>query len=256
MAEAFGRDNAQKLPACLGRRPHVRDLDPEGCEVEHVRPILQGASNSWFRAILSALSIPQATDKLAQLVESNWAMLVNAHSREILVGFRAINVLRKFSAYADAQVGQAIERKRLGGTSDASEPTDIKTPERRAFSDPASAPQTRHFRLRVVPPPENHAARFERIVLLERLREVKALVGFTRIESPRDFDTPFDLPPERRALKAGHVVCARRRNQRRGRLLRLLLAGGEGLAGQGRQARGRLAGRPRAMACHQEPGPG
>ena len=31
---------------------------------------------------------------------------------------------------------------------------------------------------------------FEKIVLVERLREVRALVGFTRIESPGDYDTP------------------------------------------------------------------
>jgi hypothetical protein len=36
-------------------------------------------------------------------------------------------------------------------------------------------------------------------VLAEKLREVRALVGFTRIMSPRDFDSPADLPPEQRA---------------------------------------------------------
>jgi len=34
---------------------------------------------------------------------------------------------------------------------------------------------------------------------VEKLREVRALVGFTRIMSPRDFDNPADLPEERRA---------------------------------------------------------
>ena len=33
---------------------------------------------------------------------------------------------------------------------------------------------------------------------MEKLREVRALIGFTRIESPRDFDSPLDVPPERR----------------------------------------------------------
>ena len=35
--------------------------------------------------------------------------------------------------------------------------------------------------------------------LVEKLREVRALVGFTRIMSPRDFDSAADLPPENRA---------------------------------------------------------
>ena len=46
--------------------------------------------------------------------------------------------------------------------------------------------------------PDDFAKFFEKIVLVEKLREVRALIGFTRIESPRDFDTPLDLPPERR----------------------------------------------------------
>ena len=57
MAEAFGRDNEINMPPCRGRRPHLRDHDPLACDVPHVRPILQGASNSWFPIIVSALSV-------------------------------------------------------------------------------------------------------------------------------------------------------------------------------------------------------
>ena len=41
MAQAFGPDNEQHLPACRGRRPHLRDFAPEGCDVEHVRAMLE-----------------------------------------------------------------------------------------------------------------------------------------------------------------------------------------------------------------------
>jgi Domain of unknown function (DUF1998) len=199
MAEAFGRDNAENMPPCRGRRPHLRDMDHEGCDVDHVRPILQGASNSWFPVTLTALSIPQATNKLAQLVEDHWAVLDKVTSGEVLAAFRAIGQLREFTKYTDAQVWEAIQKKQQAGADIAHEPTDIKSPEWNAFSDPASAPQTKHFRLKAVDPPEHYAPFFERIVLVERLREVRALIGFTRIDSPRDFDTPFDLPNERRA---------------------------------------------------------
>ena len=63
------------LPACRGRRPHLRDFDEDGCKDEQdqpmrVEPMLQGASNSWFPILLSALSIPQSSDNLLkQLVE-------------------------------------------------------------------------------------------------------------------------------------------------------------------------------------------
>lgn len=199
MAEAFGRDNAENMPSCRGRRPHLRDIDQNACDVDHVRPILQGASNSWFAVTLSALSIPQATDKLALLVNDHWTILEKVTSPEVLAAFRAIGQLREFSKYSDTQVWQAIQKKQQGDHDSELEPTDIKSPEWEAFSDPSSAPQTKHFRLKPVDPPEGYTSFFERIVLVERLREVRALIGFTRIESPRDFDSPFDLPHEKRA---------------------------------------------------------
>ena len=199
MAEAFGRDNAQNMPPCRGRRPQLRDFDHDGCDVDHVRPILQGASNSWFPVTLSVLSIPQATDKLAQLVEDHWTVLEKASSPEVLAAFRSIGQLREFAKYSDAQVWEAIQKKPQGEDESEHEATDIKSPEWGAFSSPALAPQTKHFRLKPVDPPEAYTPFFERIVLVERLREVRALIGFTRIESPRDFDTPFDLPNEKRA---------------------------------------------------------
>jgi hypothetical protein len=202
MAEAFGRDNAQNMPPCSSRRPHLRDYDYEPCDVEHVRPILQGASNLWFPVTLSVLSIPQATDKLMQLVEENWAVLEKVSSREVLKAFGEIGHLRAFFAQkvTEAQIWEAIQRKRQGKGETEQEPSDVKSPEWRAFSDPASAPQSRQLRLRAVDPPDDYAQFFTRIVLVERLREVRALIGFTRIESPRDFDTPFDLPNEKRAV--------------------------------------------------------
>ena len=67
------------------------------------------------------------------------------------------------------------------------------------FSNPATAKESRTFKLRPVDPPSEYAQFFEKIVLVEKLREVRALVGFSRIMSPRDFDNPADLPQERRA---------------------------------------------------------
>jgi hypothetical protein len=200
MAEAFGRDNARNMPACRGRRPHLRDIDHNPCDVDHVRPILQGASNSWFPVTLSALSIPQATDKLAQLIDDHWTVLEKS-SPEVLAAFRAIGQLKEFAKFADTQIWEAIQRKQQGPEDSGRESTDIKSPEWRAFSDPASAMQAnpKHFKLKSVDPPEGYTHCFDRVVLVERLREVRALIGFTRIESPRDFDTPFDLPNEKRA---------------------------------------------------------
>src|SRR5262249_60701556 len=100
---------------------------------------------------------------------------------------------------ADAEVWAGVEKKRQGGEQTEAEPSDLKSPEWAVFSDPTSAQEGKLFKLRAVEPPDEFARYFEKVVLVEKLREVRALIGFTRIESPRDFDTPFDLPPERRS---------------------------------------------------------
>ncbi len=70
MGQAFGPNNRNVLPACRGRRPHLRDFDPKGCDQEHMKPMLQGASNLWFPVIISALSVPQAMQNT--LKKSYW----------------------------------------------------------------------------------------------------------------------------------------------------------------------------------------
>lgn len=199
MAEAFGRENEANMPACRARHPHLRTASPGGCEVEHVRAMLQGASNSWFPITLSVLSVPQAADKLGQLVDENWPILEAAENEQNVTLLRRAGTLTDFGRYSDGQVWEAVNRKRGGAANADAGASDLKTPEWRVFSNPGAVQEGRDFRLRAVDPPSNYTQFFERIVLVERLREVRALIGFTRIESARDFDTPFEVPTEKRA---------------------------------------------------------
>jgi hypothetical protein len=56
MSEAFGPDAAKHLPRCRGRHPHLGTASGD-CD-QQVRTILLGASNAWFPATLTALSVP------------------------------------------------------------------------------------------------------------------------------------------------------------------------------------------------------
>lgn len=199
MGQAFGPNNRTVMPACRGRRPHLRDVDPDGCDQDHVKPMLQGASNLWFPVLISALSVPQSSDDLGRLVEENWAVLDKATSLEVLKAFRLIGTLKDFSKYNDEQLWEAIQKKNQGTSEEAEDPDDLKSPEWKVFSNPTKAKESRTFKLRIVEPPTDFTKYFEKIVLVEKLREVRALIGFTRITSPRDFDSPADLPPEQRA---------------------------------------------------------
>ncbi len=199
MSDAFGQGGQDEMPLCAGRLPHLRSYEEEGCE-ERMRPILLGASNLWFPVTLSTLAIPTQTDRLGQLVEDNWAKAKAVTSLEVLRAFKDIGQLNAFAGYDDEEVWAAIEAKRNGaGEGGADEGAgDLKSPEWATFSHPKEAERTDDFRLRPVEPPPAYAGLLSDVVLVERLREVRALLGFTRIGSPGDFNEAVEVPAERR----------------------------------------------------------
>ncbi len=203
MSDAFKMD-LMALPVCKARRPHLRDHDEAGCKMPNgqdmrMEPMLQGASNSWFGITLTALAIPQASGKLKQLVDDNWTTLEKVQSEQNIELLLSISQLRDLSEYTPAEIWQAVQAKKTATPEESDEPSDLKTPEWEVFIDPDSAEKGRDFQLRIAPPPKRYAKYFEKIVLAERLREVRALVGFTRIESPSDYDNPAAFPENQRA---------------------------------------------------------
>ena len=204
MSDAFKMD-LNALPVCRGRRPHLRDHEEGGCKAPNgqhmpMEPMLQGASNSWFGIMLSALAIPLGSSKLTQLVDDHWTILEKVQSEQNIELLQQVTLqLRDLSEYMASEIWQAVQAKKTTVPSESNEPTDLKTPEWRVFSDPESTEKSRDFQLRVATPPKRYAKYFEKIVLAERLREVRGLVGFTRIESPSDYDNLAAFPANQRA---------------------------------------------------------
>ena len=207
MSDAFGSDSGRHLPRCSGRWPHLREY-AEGACGEDLRAILLGASNFWFPISLSALAIPTARDPLSRLVEEHWVTLSTVTNPDRLDMLRELGQLQAFAHIQDnGAIWAAIEAHRNGQPATAEQPpTKLRVPEWHAFTTPNPTPrnldaarETKDFRLRAVPPPERYSAQIEQVVLAERMRQVRALIGFTRIESPGDLADIEDLPPERRA---------------------------------------------------------
>lgn len=198
MSDAFGEEGKQVMPSCRGRRPHLRDFEEHGCD-QQMKSILLGASNSWFGLTLTALSVPTAVDTLGQLVEAHWHVLEKAVTREVLSAFRAIGQLQPFVGVSDDDLWAAVERKRGGGGGASPEPQNLKAPEWQVFTHPRRAPRLPDFQVREVAPPPAYRPLLTRVVLAEKLREVSACVGFTRITSPGDFAEAAELPGEYRA---------------------------------------------------------
>lgn len=196
MSDAFDEDQDRCWSACRGRLPHLRRFAEEGCD-RPAKAILLGASNSWFPVLLSALSVPTKTDKLAHLITANIALFDKVQNQQGIELLRSVGMLKPFATYTDDQVWQALEKKRSGEGEGEPQDTDLRLPEWEIFSNPDPSRNTRDFQLRQVEPPRAYKKFFEQVVLVERMREVRALVGFTRIGSPGDFSEPAELPPER-----------------------------------------------------------
>jgi hypothetical protein len=64
---------------------------------------------------------------------------------------------------------------------------DLKRPEWELFSHPESHVDSPDLRLRAVPVPSGFETTLERVVLVERMREVRAMIGFTRLDAPGEW---------------------------------------------------------------------
>ena len=191
MVDAFGEAARLSLPRCRGRHPHLRAASGD-CGRE-LKTILLGSSSAWFPKTISALSIPTGASELAQAVEDEWAKLGEVQSIGEVALFRRVNQLGAATQFSDEEIWDAICARRGDGEEDGDEGSDdLKGPEWAAFDDPDSAPKGSDFEVTLGEVPDGFDSIFRPTVLVQKIREVNALVGFTRLESPEDLERGED----------------------------------------------------------------
>jgi hypothetical protein len=192
MVQAFGQPGQRTMPYCRGRHPHLAAFF--SCD-QQVRTILLGASNLWFADAISVLSIPEYQAPMPQKVADLWDLLEPITSPDVLAYARATQPrLAALADYADAEILQAIDAHRHGAAHTA-ELGDVRADEWAAFADPDGAPTSDDFRLRAGTAPQPGGGGLDQVVLADRLREVVALTGFTRIDPPGDRRHDGDAAP-------------------------------------------------------------
>jgi hypothetical protein len=194
VSAAFGPGSEKVLPQCRGRMPHLREM--KGSCPNQTVALLVGASNSWFAVTRSALSIPAAADPLGQLVAEHFEKLRLITSESMVVPMLNMgDELRQLRNFDPAVVWQAIEARR-NAADDSEGAQDLLSPEWQVLTHPESAPANDDFQLRAVSAPDGYGGRLDGTVLVERLREVVALTGFTRLDGP-DSGVNGGQPPVR-----------------------------------------------------------
>ena len=195
--DAFGLDADKHLPRCRGRHPHLHRFD-NGCE-EPTRALLLGASNGWFSVYRSALSIPTVTGEIEQKVAEHWDHLEDIEERGELAfilkrlmkgaGERPLRWLLRYDA--DDIWTVIVDRRDSGEQGAGTE--DLRGPEWAAFTA-AVPPQSDDFEVRALDIPGGFKKTLDHPVAVQRLREVQALCGFTRIDGP-DASHPERVAP-------------------------------------------------------------
>ena len=192
MASAFGKAGQKSLPCCRAHHPHLGyDDDSYGdqpCK-ERLRTIVLGATNSWFPATVSTLAIPTRKNELAQEVADNWASLKDIPNEQILDIFMKSwaggGQFPELLEHTAAEIWAAIEEERK--PKEEKPPEDVKTPEWNELISENPKNEFPKFQCRKGTVPPGFEDKIAKVRLLDRLRKVNALVGFTRIEARDDF---------------------------------------------------------------------
>lgn len=190
--ESVGIKGAETMPKCRGRHPHLRLFNDE-CD-EQLQTVTLGASNTWFAVNLSVLSIPNQVGKLAELVEQNWVTFQNVPNQEtfniVFDSMRSVGQLQDFLGFSKEDIWREIEAHRQNNDTDNSsdDGTDLKLPEWKILKAADASQNSLNFTLRQIAPPVGFETYFTKTVIVERMREVRALVGFTRLEASESFE--------------------------------------------------------------------
>ena len=120
----------------MGVGPIFGITDEAGCKAPNgqkdgrMEPMLQGASNSWFGIMLSALAIPQVSGELKQLVEDHWTILEKVQSEQNIELLQQVTPQLRWLNSRPRKSGRPFGAvKKTAVPTETTDPSDLKTPE-------------------------------------------------------------------------------------------------------------------------------
>jgi hypothetical protein len=183
MDKAFDRFALRDVTKCFGNRPWL-GKQQESCE-EPVRALQRGASNVWFGSHRSVISIPPWSDSAFQLLDRYWDILRALSGSALVTAIEATKLAAGTSFTTDDLVEAVRERKRrqegeAGPTSEES----VRRDEYRALIAGQKDALGSQFAAHDTPVAGAIQHLIAKVMLATRLREVRALQGFSRILPP------------------------------------------------------------------------
>lgn len=195
------------LGFCKGVRPWLGQNSKEDC-LERSRLLIRTASNAYFPQVFTVLSLPDVGSALETCVRELWGDLQIVESAaELAFLKKKPHLADRLKDYSDTEVLAAIESVKKGSVEDR----PVKHVELSAIlSAPEGygddVPVDENFHARRLPESEwrhnpAYSHGIESVVQLHRLREVLALVGFTRFEAVTpDINGEYETDVERASI--------------------------------------------------------
>lgn len=201
MRGAFNPDQFAEIAGvtCPGDRPWLGPEAREDCQARQVQVVQRGASNVYFPQIVSSILIPPHSETLHRILDNPavWsdirdaidAFRVNGEPRiePAMFRARAARYGIDLDTFTAAVREKYLHPDRWAGEVDESE-NAYRHSERQAFLGPRPAPNERDefdlCNIDISHYGEPVGNLFSHIILLPRLRETRALIGFTRIVPP------------------------------------------------------------------------
>lgn len=178
MADAFKRGAFRGMKRCSGGRPWL-DSDEIGCE-EELRTLQRGSSNVWFAQTRSAISIPSAKNRADDYVRSHMANIAPGVDTSAVVGM--------FGQFPDGLTADDVKRAldRMLNPAAGEEPVgeeQLRAEEYAALCHGSQDPTFERLFQCVEEDITDSKVRelFDQVSRVSRLREVRALTGFSRI---------------------------------------------------------------------------
>jgi len=189
MDGAFGEKALSGL-TCQGRRPWLRSPDLScvcSGDTGTYRAVQRGASNLYYPVMESALDIPPWTRKLQRIIGDYWDILLDIQSNADRVSYirssqHLQRVLQREGITAETL---AATFDQMVGETDTLNVDDLRIDEYKVFIGPADE-DDEEFEVHREPVPEELKPFIAKIMRVARLREVRVVRGFTRINPPSD----------------------------------------------------------------------
>ena len=180
MAGSFGAKAMIGVKKCTGRRPWLGDNEP--CDL-YPRTLQRGASNVYFGVLRSALSIPPWSEGAYKVINSNWHILQHIPEDALLGTIVGMRLAENSSFSAQDLVTAVKQRKRReSGEPEGEENTSLRREEYEALMrGRTEVSRDQDFVCERLPEDERLSPWFDTIMQVKRLREVRALEGFTRL---------------------------------------------------------------------------